>query len=86
MANLKVSTFRDMDEISKCLLIIFNLLIKLYIDIKKHALDKIMLNLEFFHIQSFEYESFAHIQSPPICPIFIISFNTMANFFLFIFY
>ena len=40
-----------------------------------------MLNLEFFHIQSFEYESSAHIQSPPKYFIFIISFNIMANFF-----
>ena len=41
-----------------------------------------MLYLEFFHIQSFEYESSAHIQSPPKYFIFIISFNIMANFVL----
>ena len=43
-----------------------------------------MLNLEFFHIQSFEYESSAHIQSPPKYFIFIISFNIMANFFFYL--
>lgn len=62
-----------MNKILKCLIIIFNLLNKLYTDIKYQVLHKIMLHLAFCPL--------LYIQSPYTFSVFIVSFITMANFF-----